>query len=98
MNRRRLMKSAEGIDPVTGRGFVNGYEVVALKFPSRTILWATCNVGANEETDYGDYYKYGKGTEKYESSRHYYEGMNNPLESSVDTATQVMGNEWRMPT
>jgi hypothetical protein len=38
------------------------YEYVDLGLPSGT-LWAKCNVGASVETDYGNYYKYGKGAE-----------------------------------
>lgn len=88
-----------GIDPTAGRGTIGDYEVVDLGLPSG-LLWATWNVGASSETDYGNYYKYGYGTIKYqdESSNSYYKGTENPLASRVDTATNVMGSGWRMPT
>ena len=72
-----------------------GYEFVDLGLPSGK-LWATCNVGATKETEYGDYYMYGKGSRKYNSSDSYYHG--NALSPSLDTVTQVMGSEWRTPT
>ena len=36
----------------------NGYEYVDLELPSGT-LWATCNVGANEPSDFGMYFQWG---------------------------------------
>ena len=35
-----------------------GYEYVDLGLPSR-LKWAKCNIGAEKETDYGDYFMYG---------------------------------------
>ena len=40
-------------------GYTNGYGYVDLGLPSGT-LWATCNVGANSPTAYGDYYAWGE--------------------------------------
>ena len=37
----------------------NGFEYVDLCLPSGT-KWATCNVGANSETDYGLYFAWGE--------------------------------------
>ena len=37
----------------------NGYEYVDLGLPSRT-LWAKCNIGAEEEHEYGDYFAWGE--------------------------------------
>ena len=75
----------------------NGHEHVDLGLPSGT-LWATMNVGASSETDYGNYYMYGKGATQYNSSDTPYTGTENPLDSSVDTAVQVWGGSWHMPT
>lgn len=41
---------------------------------------------------------YGKGSRTYNSSDSSYTGTENPLASNADTATQVMGSGWRMPT
>ena len=75
----------------------NGHTYVDLGLPSGT-LWATMNVGANSETDYGNYYMYGKGATQYNSSDTPYSGTEDPLDSSVDTAVQVWGGGWHMPT
>lgn len=72
-------------------------EYVDLELPSGT-LWATMNVGAKNENDYGDYYMYGKGERKYNSSDEPYAGTENPLALSADTAAQVCGGEWHTPT
>ena len=39
----------------------NGHEYVDLGLPSGT-LWAKCNVGAQNETDYGLYFAWGETT------------------------------------
>lgn len=93
--RRRV--EGVSLDPTTGRGIVDGYEAVDLKLPSGT-LWATCNVGATSESGYGNYYMYGKGSTVYNRRDSAYTGTENPLSSSVDTASVVMGGGWRMPT
>ena len=56
------------------------------------------NVGASSETDYGIYYMYGKGATQYNSSDTAYTGSENPLDLSVDTARQVWGGAWHIPT
>ena len=77
----------------------NGHEYVDLGLPSGT-LWATMNIGATSETDYGNYYQYGKGAAQYAAtnSDSNYSGTEDPLNSSVDTAVQVWGGSWHMPT
>ena len=77
----------------------NGHEYVDLGLPSGT-KWATMNVGASSETDYGNYYQYGKGAAQYAatSGDSNYGGTEDPLDSSVDTASQVWGGSWHMPT
>ena len=76
-----------------------GHEYVDLGLPSGT-KWATMNVGASSETDYGNYYQYGKGAAQYAatSGDSNYSGTEDPLDSSVDTAVQVWGGQWHMPT
>ena len=77
----------------------NGHAYVDLGLPSGT-KWATMNVGASSETDYGNYYQYGKGAAQYAatSGDSNYGGTEDPLDSSVDTASQVWGGSWHMPT
>ena len=45
---------------------LNGFEYVDLGLPSGT-LWATMNVGASSETDYGLYFAWGE-TQGYTAS------------------------------
>lgn len=97
MRRRTLLSSSGGFDPTTGRKMIGKYEVVDLGL-SNGLLFATCNVLASIETYYGAYYMYGKGSRTYNSSDSIYKGTENPLASTADTATQVMGEGWRMPT
>ena len=75
------------------------YESVDLGLPSGT-LWAKWNVGATSETEYGNYYQYGKGADTYQvtSGQSDYEGTESPLALSADTAAQVWGGNWHMPT
>lgn len=75
----------------------NRHEYVDLGLPSGT-LWATMNVGATSETEYGNYYMYGMGDKTYDRTDTPYAGMEDPLDLSKDTAHQVMGGEWHMPT
>jgi len=75
------------------------YETVDLGLPSGT-LWAKWNVGATSETEYGNYYQYGKGADDYAvtSGQSAYEGEEDPLALSADTAAQEWGGQWHMPT
>ena len=56
------------------------------------------NVGAINETDYGNYYMYGMGSKTYDNTDTPYAGTEDPLDSSVDTAAQELGGDWHMPT
>ena len=72
----------------------NGHEYVEIA----GIKWATMNIGATGETGYGNYYKYGLGASQYDNSQTDYAGTEDPLDLSKDTARQVWGGNWRMPT
>lgn len=71
MNERRKLLIEED---TTGRSIIDGYEAVDLGLPSGT-LWATMNVGATSETDYGNYYKYGNGATAGATDTTYYTGV-----------------------
>ena len=74
-------------------------EWVDLGLPSGT-LWRKYNIGATKETEVGNYYQYGKGSRTYQetSGETLYQGTENPLAASADTAIQTLGGEWHMPT
>lgn len=76
-----------------------GHTYVDLGLPSGT-KWATMNVGASSETDYGDYYQYGKGASTYQttSGESDYRSSLDPLPATADTAVQVWGDNWHIPT
>ena len=81
-------------------------------------LWATCNVGADNPWDYGDYFAWGETTPKseYTWSNYRYGDSPNSLTKYVlydsygtidykgvlladdDAATQIWGEDWRIPT
>ena len=74
-------------------GTENGYQYVDLGL---SVKWATCNVGALDPSDYGDYYRFGETTPKNKYSGTY-DGC--PSYSfSVDAASVKWGGRWRMPT
>ena len=74
-------------------------------------MWATCNVGANVQTDFGNYYSWAETTPKnrYELSNYslyynnhytYYNDFDQmtQLQFSNDAATVNWGYGWRTPT
>lgn len=78
---------------------ITSHEYVDLGLPSRT-MWAKTNVGALEETEYGKYYQYGKGTYTYQSTsgQSDYSGTEERLSTTADTPSMSWGYEWCMPT
>ncbi|MBR6067879.1 MAG: hypothetical protein IKP45_08770, partial [Bacteroidales bacterium] len=68
-------------------GQINGHEWVDLGLPSG-LLWATCNVGATNPTDYGNYYAWGEITTKENYSWDTYRYSNR----SYNTLTKYCNN------
>ena len=82
------------------QGSHNGYEWVDLGL---SVKWATCNVGANSPSDYGDYYAWGETSTKSsydtDNSKTYGKSMGNiGGNSSYDVARYRWGGSWRLPT
>ena len=86
------------------------HDYVDLGLPSG-LLWATCNVGADNPEDYGDYFAWGETTPKdtynWSTYQHYdgssvtkYTGSDGltTLLPEDDAATANWGSDWRMPT
>ena len=67
--------------------------------PSGT-LWCKCNLGTNTETEYGDYYSWGELTTKneYTKENYTYKGKPSKLSCGQDVATQILGNNYSIPT
>ena len=72
---------------------------VDLGLPSGT-LWATCNVGAKNPWESGDYFAWGETEPKTVDDEELYTFKDSPseLDSKHDAATVNMGSEWKMPT
>ena len=82
------------------KGEINGHEYVDLGL---SVKWATCNVGADSPTDYGNYYAWGETSTKSEytkkNSKTY--GMimiDIAGDSTYDAARANWGGSWRLPT
>lgn len=79
---------------------INGYEYVNLGL---SVLWATCNIGADSPEDYGNYYAWGetetKSSYSESNSVTYYVSMSDISgNATYDAATANWGDPWRMPT
>lgn len=91
----------------------NGYDYVDLGLPSGT-MWSICNLGGDEETDYGIYFQWGdtelKDHEKYSETDNKFINIYNTiekynlndgleeLEPEDDAAHVNMGGKWCIPT
>ena len=82
------------------RGVINGHEWVDLGLPSG-LKWATCNVGASNPGDYGNYYAWGETSTKssYDSSNcsTWEQNIGDIAGTSRDAARVNWGGRWRMP-
>lgn len=93
-------------------GSYGGHDYVDLGLPSGT-LWATCNVGASEPTEYGDYFTWGEtkvknsynwstclDTNDFGSRFRKYnnDGGKTELDIDDDAAYVNWGSGWRMPS
>lgn len=79
------------------KGMENGHEWVDLGL---SVKWATCNVGANQPEDYGDYFAWGELYDKASYTKDNYAYQYNPVELplNADAAHNHWGGRWRMPT
>lgn len=90
-----LSVSVVQLPPISSYSSLNGVkyaEIDGLKFHIYYI-------GSSSMTSAGNYYQIGKGSRTYNqtSGESAYNGTY-PLPSSADTATQVLGEGWRIPT
>ncbi len=78
----------------------NGHEYVDLGL---SVKWATCNIGADSPTAYGDYFAWGETEPKDEYTVENCSTYAQDVESidsnpEFDAATAAWGGDWRMPT
>jgi hypothetical protein len=86
--------AASTIGKIAGHGYVD----LGLSSGRK---WATCNVGANNPEEYGNYYAWGEVTtkSKYAKENYYYFGIySTTLPANSDIASTNWGGGWRMPT
>ena len=82
-----------------GKGLLNGHEYVDLGL---SVMWATCNVGANKPEEYGDYFAWGETKTKssygVDNCETWEEDIDDIAGTSRDVAHVRWGSPWRMPT
>lgn len=92
-------KRAPGSNSTKGRVCYDT-SVVDLGLPSGT-LWATCNLGANNSSDYGSYYMWGSvdtvGESHHRDIGYFISGLN-IIGTSYDAASLSLGNHWSLPS
>lgn len=71
---------------------INGHTYVDLGL---SVNWATTNIGAITPKDYGDYYAWGEDCPK---KNYNWESYRPVKSNTLDIATNVWGNSWRLPT
>ena len=79
--------------PATGQLLGHGYVDLGL-----SVVWATCNIGAESPSEYGDYFAWGEA----ETKSTYTESNSTTHDKSdyvfFDAAAANWGSRWRMPT
>ena len=81
---------------------INGHEYVDLGLPSG-LKWATCNVGASSQEEYGDYFAWGEIETKSKNRESNSETDGKSMSdisgnSTYDVARAKWGGSWRLPT
>ena len=79
---------------------VNGHECVDLGL---SVKWATCNVGARNRDDYGDFFAWGETSPKRSYTEYNSKTNGKPMgdiagDSIYDAARANWGGSWRLPT
>lgn len=79
---------------------VDSFDVVGEVDLGLSVKWANVNIGSQSEASYGNYYQWGASEPYYSHSAiQYYPGYTNITpESGYDTATEVWGGSWRLPS
>lgn len=89
-------------NPELAGNTINGHEYVDLGLPSG-LKWATCNIGATNPEDFGNYYAWGETSTKseYVGSNCSTNGVNlSDISGNAqhDAARANWGSTWRLPT
>ena len=63
-----------------------------------SVMWATCNIGADKPEDYGDYFAWGEAETKSIYTQDNSATYNKSSYTFLDAASAQWGSTWRMPT
>lgn len=91
------LASCEQAVDMPSSGTHSGHEYVDLGL---SVQWATCNVGADSPSEYGDYFAWGETETKKAYSQETYTFILSPdaLTRPYDAAAINWGEGWRMPS
>lgn len=66
----------------------------------KKVYWATCNLGARNPWEYGNYYAWGelKPKDSYTKENYTYKDTPATLPLTADAANKAYGGKWRIPT
>lgn len=79
---------------------VDSFDVAGEVDLGLSVKWANVNIGSQNEGSYGNYYQWGAKEPYYSHTvvQYYQGGKNITPESGFDTASELWGGSWRMPT
>lgn len=77
---------------------IESFDVAGAVDLGLSVKWANVNIGSQTEASYGDYYQWGAKEPYIYTIQHYQERKNITPESGFDTAAELWGGSWRMPT
>ena len=64
-----------------------------------SVMWATCNIGANSPEEFGDYFAWGEKETKHEHTPENWKGTaGTTWNLNDDPARNAWGGDWRVPT
>lgn len=99
-----VVQTINNVFDASPTGTIDGHEYVDLGL---SVKWATCNVGANNPEESGDYFAWGETKTKeiytvdtHDKSLREIDFFNSDIDGDVDhdAATANWGGRWRMPT
>ena len=85
--------AAAAQSPATGQRLGHDYVDLGL-----SVMWATCNIGADKPEDYGDYFAWGEAETKSIYTQDNSATYNKSSYTFLDAASAQWGSAWRMPT
>jgi len=77
---------------------IESFDVAGAVDLGLSVKWANVNIGSQTEASYGNYYQWGAKEPYIYAIQHYQERKNITPESGFDTAAELWGGSWRMPT